>query len=920
MMQKIEKKTLVIIDANAVIHRSYHALPPLTAPDGMVVNAVYGFCSLLLKVLREVKPTHCAAAFDLAGPTFRHKAYEAYKATRVKAPDDLYAQMPVVKKLLGAFRIPVFELEGYEADDLIGTITEQMKKSPGTECVIVTGDMDTLQLVRDGVRIYTLKSGIKETQMLGTEEVLKRYGIPPAHIADFKGLKGDPSDNIPGVPGIGEKTASALLQKFGTLQKLYEAVEAIPNSQKAQNTKSTKHKSLIEKPFTEKLVALLREYREQAFFSKELATINCAVPVDFSLDEAGREKFDRDAVVSLLRQLGFMSLVERLPDTTQKPLHPTTITTANSIAPLTQGMDAPEGAEPLTEALLKEIGSTKELHIALYTELLLGSEIPQWLALEASGYRGFIAIGDLQKNTKIQELLRVLFGDAGVKKICHGAKHLMHALDRLHIALAGPFFDTELAYLLIRPGSRDVSLKTAVLQELGEEFRMSAETTQMAAYQLHCIGRLYRVLSEKIQRHNLSRVCYEIEMPLVPVLWRMEKAGIAVDPGEAASLGKRFEKELATLEHQIHALAGLDFNINSTKELRSVLFEKMGIAIKGLRKTAGGVTSTQASELEKLKTAHPIIEKILSYREFFKIKTTYLDPLPGLIGADGRLHTTFQQIGAATGRISSQEPNLQNIPVRGEWGSAMRSLFVAPKGSVLLAADYSQIELRVAAHLSKDPVMQDAFKHKQDIHARTAGLIFGISPGNVAPDQRALAKTLNFGVLYGMGPQAFSETAKISVEEAKKFIAEYFKEFPALKGYLDAVRAEAEARGFVETLFGRRRYIPEMRSTNPMVRRAAERMAINMPIQGTATADMIKRAMVGIADRLEKERLEERVRLLLQVHDELVFEIHDHAETLRHAARLIKEEMEQVIELSVPLVADIKIGPDWGHMKPVDRN
>ena len=870
---------------------------------------------MLLKVLRELQPEYVVAAFDLAGPTFRHKAYEAYKATRVKAPDELYAQIPLVKKMLEAFGIPILEKQGFEADDVIGTVAKHLAAKRGIECVIVTGDLDTLQLVNVRTNVYTLKSGLKEAFIYNEARVHERYGLSPEQLPDFKGLKGDPSDNIPGVPGIGDKTASALLQKLETLEKLYEALEADrrPTTNPSASlragdrrpTKGKKQKVDYEKPLTEKLIALLAEYRDQAFFSKELATINTGVPLDFFLEHASRESYDRDAVVRFFREIGFISLIERLPDMSLRAL-------GIKNEKHEKEPDARvTSVEVLDEALLKRALNRHEpLYLYIHTETLLGTTTPTLMVL---GQGDDVCYGEFAKAISLPSC-KELFGHEDIEKIIHGAKAHSTLLRKHGMALCGIAHDTELAHLLTRPQSKDTSLATVVLQELGEEWRMQDNAATDAARVVAYLKRLHTLLTEKIAVQGLAEVYRDIEMPLVPILAHMEELGIRVDREKLGKLSQQFKRELIKLEKEIHALAGAIFNVNSTKELRGVLFEKMQLGVKGLRKTAGGVTSTKASELDKLKGAHPIVEKILSYREFFKLKTTYLDALPSLADTGGRIHTTYMQLGASTGRMASQEPNLQNIPIRGKFGKEIRSVFVADGGFALLAADYSQIELRIAAHLSKDPVMIEAFTSGQDIHTRTAAAVFGVVQENVTPEMRAHAKTLNFGVLYGMGPQAFAETAGVSMEEARRFIDVYFKEFSVLHTYLEGLKKHAAEQGYMETLFGRRRYIPELKSSNFAVRRAGERMAINMPIQGTA-ADIIKLAMARIARRIAAEYSNERARMLLQVHDELVFEVRD--AILKDIATLVKHEMENVCTLASRLMVECKAGSSWGDMHAV---
>lgn len=884
--QREKTKTFVIIDANAVIHRSYHALPPLTALDGTLVNAVYGFTTLLLKVLRELRPEYLVAAFDLAGPTFRHLAYEAYKATRVKAPDELYAQIPLVKKILEAFSVPIFEKEGFEADDVIGTVTELLRDNPAVSCIIVTGDLDTLQLVDRKTSVYTLKSGVKETTVYDADGVQKRFGIQPLQLPDFKGLKGDPSDNIPGVPGVGDKTAAALLQKFGSLEKLYETLE------------KEKGEKMWDKPLTPKLAALLGEYKDQAFFSKELATINRRVPLEFDLEAASRKHYERERVVELFRSLGFFSIVDRLPP--------------DGTTPQADVSQAPQAARGLGPEAPGELQGVREVILDVISDTILGKTAPRLLVLGIPNREVFWF--DLTREKTLPAYLRERIEDQEIAKITRSAKPLYAYLHERGATLRGVVMDIELAYQLIHPGVRDTALAKITLDELGEELQEPMSREAESSRRAEVLARLERTLAAKLERQGLARVFREIELPLTPILVAMEQAGIALDQDRIATLSRRIRERLGALEAEIHKEAGQIFNINSPAQLGAVLFKKLGVGTRRVRKTAGGALSTDARELEKLRQDHPIVQKILAYRELFKLQTTYLDALAELLSADGRIHTTFRQLGAATGRLSSSDPNVQNIPIRGEFGQDIRRIFIAREGWELLSADYSQLELRIAASLSRDPVMLEAFGRGQDIHAKTASLVFDVAVEAVSSEMRRQAKTLNFGILYGMGPQAFAEAAGMSMEQAKSFIEEYFREFAALRGYLEALKAEGAAKGYVSTIFGRRRYLPELGSPNVAVRRAGERMAINMPIQGAA-ADIVKLAMIRVTRALQVANLASRCRLLLQVHDELVFEVE--RDTLQDAAQIIRATCEGAVPLDVPLYVDLKHGPNWGDLETV---
>ena len=883
-------KKLVLIDSNALVHRAFHALPPtLSSATGVPTNAIFGFTSVLIKMLKDLKPDYVAATFDLAGKTFRHEEFAEYKAHRVKAPDELYLQIPYIKEILTAFGIPIFEKPGFEADDLIGSLAEITKATKDLQVVIMTGDLDTLQLVEgDKVVVFTLRKGMTDTFIYDEKEVTARYNLKPNQMIDFKGLKGDPSDNIPGVPGIGDVTASALIKQFGDLDGLYAAIE--------------KGKKL--KILTPKLVERLTTNKDQAYFSKKLATIIRDVEFDFEFDKTEwRKHFNHAVLDKTLKDLALFSLVKRLAEVDPNaPVVPEPMKTASLF-------DQPP--VPSETLLGSNAEITKSLAI-LEGERVFTMDIYQGMIL--IGYGSAKAFGLPETALKDKEtagMFKRILENATIKKIGHDTKALCRWALEHGITIAGFSFDTKLAGYLTNAETRDFSLERLYFAEFSKE--VDPGPLKRPAY----ITELAERYEQKLKTSG-SKVLFEtIELPLSPILACMERAGIKVDPEVLRDLSKVINKELVTLEKDIAKLAGGEFNINSPKQLSVVLFEKLDLKSK-VRKTGKGALSTAHSELEKLAHEHPIIELILKYRELQKLKTTYIEPFPALLDSEGRVHTTYNQIGAATGRLSSQDPNLQNIPTKTEVGQEFRKAFIAEKGFVLLSCDYSQLELRIAAHLSGDKEMSDAFKRGEDIHTRTASRVFGVESSQVTKDMRRQAKTLNFGVLYGMGVLGFQRASKVSRDEARAFIDSYMKEFSGLAKYLEEVRQQARKDGYVATLFGRRRLIPDILSTMPMLRAGAERMAINMPIQGTE-ADLIKLAMINIQKHLDEKYPSassgQAVRMLLQVHDELLFEVK--SDIVEPVAKEIKKIMEEAHHFNVPIIVDTKSGDNWSEMEPV---
>ncbi|MDO8495312.1 MAG: DNA polymerase I [bacterium] len=835
-------KKLILIDGNALVHRAFHALPPLTSPAGLIVNAVYGFAAILLKTIKDLKPDYMVAAFDLAGKTFRHEEFEDYKAHRVKAPDELYAQIDMVKDLLHIFGVATFEKAGFEADDLIGSVAEQAKKIKDLQTIILTGDLDTLQLVVDEkVLVYTLRKGMSDTILYDEQGVRDRYGLEPYQVIDFKGLKGDPSDNIPGVPGIGDKTATALLQKYKTIEDLYKELAKIKEFKKGE-------------VITEKLAAKLKEYENQAIFSKRLATIVRDVDIEFSLDAADwRTNISQEKLEKAFKDFGFFSLIKRIADLGLSGQ---------------QNLDLGPVVTPVKE---------------------------QFKAGKNEVY--FVSIDHPPTKKQLADPTQTIIG--------HGLKPLLKPLLAEGAELRAALFDTQIAAYLINSEFRDFEFEKVFYTVFGS----SGDPQDPVDVQ-----KLKESLWEKMKSKDLLKIFEEMEMPLIKVLAEMELRGIKIDTEQLGTLSEKVGEEVIGLEKKIHKLAGMDFNINSPQQLGEVIFNKLNLKGK-IRKTGGGALSTAASELEKLRDEHPIIELIMQYRELQKLKNTYIDPFPLWLSAgDKRLHTTYNQTGTVTGRISSQDPNLQNIPIRTELGQKFRQAFIAEKGFELVSFDYSQIDLRVVAHVAQDQKMIEAFRRGEDIHTRTAVEVFEVSADKVTANMRREAKALNFGLIYGMGVLGFSRAAGVDRTRAREFITKYLNEFSGVASYMERTKAEARQKGYVKTVFGRRRDLPEILSSMPQLAAQAERMAINAPIQGT-TADIMKLAMIEIDKYIEEKQWDKMVRPLLQVHDELVCEIQ--VGKAEEVGKEFKRIMEGIWQADVPLIADIKKGQNWAEMKKI---
>lgn len=791
---KSKNKKLVLLDSHAIIHRAYHALPEFVNSQGVPTGAIYGLASMLFKIITELKPDYIVACYDLPKKTFRHEAYSDYKAGRAKADDSLVDQLKSSRDFFKALSIPIYESPGFEADDLLGTIVEKTMSRQGLDIVIASGDMDTLQLVDDKhIFVYTLKKGINDTILYDQKAVISRFGFKPEYLPDYKGLRGDPSDNIIGIKGIGEKTATTLISKYGSIDKMYKILKKDENKVK-------------ELGITDRILNLLKEGEDEAFFSKTLATIRRDAPISFELpSKKWSEKVKKEEVVQFFRKMEFKSLQSRF---------------ANLFSL----------SEEDSNDTIKEKQKTNEED----EEKVVRAKIAFWL------------LNSEKTNPDIEEIQEY-----------NGSKSLDEAIVRLEA---------------------------------------------------------------NIKKEKLDYVYREIELPIIPIIKRMEKVGVLIDKTYLKKLSKDYHTDLTKIEKEIWKEVGIEFNINSPKQLSEILFDKLSLSTKGIKKSAGGAISTRESELEKLKNLHPVINKVLEYRELQKLLSTYIDTIPNVISNDGRLHASFIQTGTTTGRFASNNPNLQNIPIKTEKGKNIRRAFIAPNGSVLASFDYSQIELRVAALMCQDSYFIKVFKDGGDIHSAVAMKVFGVDESGVTPDMRRRAKVINFGILYGMGVNALKQNLGTDRKEAQTFYNNYFAQFPTIANYLESIKDFAKKYGYTETLFGRKRYFPGINSPIPFIRAMAERMATNAPIQGTATADIIKIGMKRVDQELEKSGILHGVKLILQVHDELIYEIKE--DLVNQAIPIIKKAMKEVIPKEyladkepVPLEVSSDVGKNWGDLK-----
>lgn len=885
-MTKNKQKRLMLLDGNAIIHRAFHAIPPLTTQAGLQVNAVYGFASTFLNVLEKFQPDYVIASFDVSKKTFRNEKYADYKANRKATPDDLIHQFSLTKDLVKDFNIPVVEKEGFEADDVIGTLAKQASEQ-GLEVIIVTGDKDTLQLVDENIKVFTMSRGIKDMVLYDREMVIEKMGIAPEQIIDYKGLRGDSSDNIPGVKGVGEKTALDLLHEYETLDNIYSNLENIKESVKKK----------------------LETDKEKAYLSRELGTIVLDVPVKLELKKADVSEISFTGARKSFQKFEFKTLIKRLPDNGEE------VETENQ-----------------NEVIILDSSNADKFFEQWVATHCLVSIFPDF---ENEVFYGLgMAIGDeifyLSFNEKNKDLFSDFLLNEKIKKISFDIKNLLHILDKYDLELKGVETDVLLEAYVLRTGKKIVlddlifevtgrvvdpeKKSNQMMMNLRDEKMVQKESCQKAQDILRIHDSLAReidsIAKDQDKKNNVKTLLEKLEMPLVQVLFNMEKNGVAFDAEIFEKISKDFNKKIGKLEKDIYEMAGEEFNINSTKQLRVVLFDKLKIDTTDIKKTKTGF-STASSELEKIKAMHPIAKKIEEYRELFKLKTTYIDALPKLIDENNRIHTTFNQAVTATGRLSSSDPNLQNIPIRTETGRRLRKGFVAEKGYKLVSADYSQIDLRCIAHVSQDKNLIEAFKNDLDIHSFTAAKVRGKDISEIDKEERRSAKELNFGLIYGMGSFGFSRAADITVNEAKEFIKKYFEKFPDVKKYIDQTKKEVEENGFVETEMGRRRNVPEIYSKNFQLKAMGERMAVNMPIQGLS-ADIMKLAMIAVFEYLKKNFENDEARMILQIHDEIILEVKDNL--VKKVSEEIKKIMEGVYKFSVPLVVDVAVGGDWSEL------
>ena len=841
----VKKEVLVLLDAHAILHRAFHALPAFSSPQGEPTGALYGFAAFLMKVFRELKPDYIAACYDLPEPTFRHAAYEKYKAQRAKLASDLASQIRRSYDLVKAFSIPVFEHPKFEADDMLGSIVHSVRDKKNLEVIIASGDLDTLQLVSGRrVLVYTLRKGLQDAVLYDEAKVKERYGFGPKYLPDFKGLKGDPSDNIIGVPGIGEKTASELIKKFGSLEKIFKSLKR-------------DKKEFLKAGVKERTLKLLEEHEEEALFSKTLAEIRLDAPVKFSLEKADwRENYKKEKVELLLKELGFSSLLARLP----------------------------VGAEKIKEEKIEKSPSED-----------LGAEHELFWYLED---------GRTYAASRQGKVFETAFHPAS-RNIFFDAKKFLHEFgNKLAFEIHS---DLKIKAWLARPNLQNPSLYQVFHNFLPKEPVL--EKNLISA--VRRLPPLSDALDREIREKKLERVWEEIELPLIRVLYLAERRGVLMDSEFLEKFSRDLAGKLAKLEGEIYKSAGLTFNINSPRQLAEVLFEKLKLSVPKARKTPSGARSTREEELLKLREAHPVVRDILKYRELFKLKSTYLDALSRLADEGGRVHTTFLQTGTQTGRLSSAEPNLQNIPIRSELGREVRKAFLASPGFSLVSFDYSQIELRIAAILSGDEKMSRAFREGKDIHAVTAAEVFNVRESMVTPAMRRDAKVINFGILYGMGVNALAQSMEVPRERAEAFWEEYFRDFAGVADWIEKIKKEVRRQGYVQTLFGRRRYLPEIYSSAEYIQKEAERMAVNAPIQGTA-ADIAKLAMIR-AQKFIDENFVLDAYQLLQIHDELLFEVKK--ERIKDFVPGVRKILEGIYEGEIVLTAEAKVGDNWAEMK-----
>ncbi|MCS3918202.1 DNA polymerase I [Fervidibacter sacchari] len=901
---------LVVVDGHSLLFRAFFAVPPLSTKDGTPTNAVYGFLRMLIKLWREEKPDYLVVTFDAPTPTFRHRAFAEYKATRAKAPDAFRPQVILVKQVLKTMGIPFWEIEGYEADDLMGAAVQQAKQK-GLQVVLVTGDMDALQLVGDGVTVLMPKRGISEMERYDAERVKQEFGVPPELIPDLKGLAGDTSDNLPGVPGIGEKTAKELLQQFGSLEAVLENALKITVPRIREN---------------------IVRFAEQAKLCKQLATIKTDAPLELNLPElaVSNWRIRTMETAEMLLQLEMRSLLEEL-----------------GLTDLLRDQQAVKGrvitAEHEWQELLNAVRQHGRVAVAVDVvgagrtaalrgfALAFGNEVAyvtgEGREGEADQVFGSLFAPTGQKSTSVKDRLLALLSDPTIVKVAHGFKELFHQIkigvDELERIGRDPhgFEDTELLAYLLNPGQSDYELQRIALERkvatkwqidwqdsTQREFKISAPTSvcELAL----TVAELSPILEREVKEAEMWELWEHVEMPLIFVLTDMERHGVLIDVNYLRQLGEEMMRASKQVEERIHQIAGVRFNIRSPQQLAEVLFNRLKLPMP--KRTPSGKPSTAAPVLEALAKEHEIARLVLEFRELEKLRSTFVEGLLSAADPQHRVHTTYDQTGTATGRLASSEPNLQNIPARGDWGKKIRRAFIAPKGYRLISADYSQIELRILAHLSGDEALCQAFERGEDIHTQAAVSVFGVKPEEVTEDMRRKAKVLNFGIAYGISAYGLAQQLGIEPEEAQQIIDRYFERFPKVRNYIEQIIEFARQHKFVRTLMNRRRFLPDIDNPDQRLREAAQRAAINTPVQGTS-ADIMKAAMVTVWRGLKERGYD--AHITMQVHDELVLEVAENQ--VLEVAKFVKRQMESVFKLRVPLVAEIKVGDNWGEMERI---
>lgn len=877
------KQKLLVLDGNSIMNRTFYALPPLTNSEGIHTNAVYGFITMLLKMKEDIKADYIVCAFDKKAPTFRHNEYKDYKAGRKRMPPELEEQFPIIKEILKLLSINIFEIDGFEADDIIGTLSK-FAEEKDIEVYIVTGDRDALQLSTDNVKVIITKKGVTEKEVYDKNRMIDEFGVTPAQFIDVKGLMGDKSDNIPGVPGIGEKTAFKLIKEYGSIENVLMNIDNIKGNKIKEN---------------------LRQYSDQAVFSKRLATIVTNVPIYINLDDIkSKDNYDEGALKKLFMRLQFKSLIDKIKspknqDSSESPKDALKFELASDLEKLKKVVhnivDTCKKKESLYLTFKIE---DKNSYSKSYIDKI-------FISIDGLNYIINIKkIYDADSEAAV-DLLKLIFEDDGIEKVSYDVKLPLTVLKKAGINFRGMKFDVKIAAYLIDSSRGKYDLETIIEDYLTIDTAGEGDEFQVRKTAL--LIKLYKVLKDTIEDKNMNELLYNMEQPLIYVLASMEYEGFRVDKAKLIELEEKFKNEIEDCKKNIYLMADEEFNINSPKQLGKILFEKLDLPV--IKKTKTGY-STNAEVLEKLYDKHPIIEKIIYYRQLTKLYSTYIEGLKSVIDVDDKIHSSFNQTVTTTGRLSSTEPNLQNIPVKYEMGKEIRKIFIPEKDSVILSADYSQIELRVLAHIANDSNLIDAFLNHSDIHTKTASEVFNVPMDEVTHIQRSNAKAVNFGIVYGIGDFSLAKDLKITRKEARNYIDKYFERYPGVKKYLDNIIEKAQKQSYVTTIANRRRFIPEINSSNKMVREFGKRLAMNTPIQGSA-ADIIKIAMVNVYNKLKEKGC--KSYLILQVHDELILNVYK--DEIEDVKNLVRDEMESAVKLRVPLEVDINTGDNWYETK-----